>query len=38
MWEGAMVLSFWMVMFMAMPLAGFAAFFWLLNRPLGRRR
>jgi hypothetical protein len=33
--EGAMLLSFWMVLFMTLPLAGFAAFFWLMNRPLG---
>ena len=36
--EGAMVLSFWMVMFMLLPLAGLAGFACLMNRPMGRHR
>jgi hypothetical protein len=30
--EGAMFLSFWMVMFMLLPTVGLGAFVWLMNR------
>jgi hypothetical protein len=36
--EGAMVLSFWMVLFMLLPTMGLGSFVWLMNRQQGHHR